>query len=298
MKPAPSLIGKTLVAFVLLLAVYEVLVRQLPTGWLVGQNQFQRNVIVAERFTDRPASEKPRVLLLGSSLTYRLGPYYNFPPLPAGVELLAFGGGTAFDGVELIRQSGRYPDTVLIEINVPYTYLPNKTLLSAVFNPPGYPLRKYVHSLRTVTQPSNVALQGGYMLLKGNTDWRNPPAAPAGVRDDATFAQSLAVITKEKTTRPQPTFMAEYIHALDSVANELQQQGCKVILFRLPVDASIEALTLQQTTIEQLRQYAQTANLPLIEFSAQDAATMDGLHLDMASALRIREQLFQRIHRP
>lgn len=276
-----------------LLLVYEGFLRILPTGWAVGQNQLQRNIIAAEQFTI--ASQKADVVLVGSSLSSRIGDYYQLSsPLPPTWRTLSFGGGSVFDGIRIFELMDYYPDTILIEANFSRMLSYNVAVLDAAFGAPRYPLKRHILSLQTQHQPSNVLPQLLYTLLRGGNDGflKGGAMVHAETKNEVAFQKSIQYLIAERKYRTD-TLLQKYFTALEPQITTLRHHKCVVIMYFLPVDPLLEAASAHLHEADFIRQFAAKHRLPLINLASEQVTTTDGLHLDKASAEKIRSLLIQ-----
>jgi hypothetical protein len=190
-----------------------------------GQHQWQKNIILKQNYADNHLNDQ--VLIVGTSLTARI---YNYM-LPNGYYNLALGGGSIYQGLELIKQSPKKPKYILIESNLFYNdFKPENE--SEVFDPVMMKLRKNIPSFREENQPANIM-----------TSLVNAIQKTSKQKYESTDPASRQLLLNEKMQEyNKPLNMDTVDHNLDllkSYVNYFQAAGVKIIFYETPIHCEL-----------------------------------------------------------
>jgi hypothetical protein len=267
------MIRKTLLTFLLLFAAHALAVRflePLPDG---AQNQWQANVIKAQRFIHEKTGTDRDNIIVGSSLSCRLD-MRRFPP---GYYNLSFAGLGIFDGLNILSRTGADAKNVFIEMNV--VIRPEDARFSDdLFSPVSYSLQRSVPSLRQDRQP--VTLLSAFIkkaISAGNAS--SGEKAPPEARPDN--LEQVLHLQKESYSRPpeRPVLKAR-LEALQRSVAALEQRGVNVAFYEAPVHPELCSSPLAEAIREGFREYFPPTRfryIPMPDCSLY--RTTDGLHL-------------------
>lgn len=264
---------KTICCFFFIGSLYYGFVSLLPKG-LQGANQWQTNVLKAQEYAF--SSKEYPIVYVGSSMLY------NVPVEKLSDENfnLAFAGGSSNSGLQLILQKEIKPKVIAVELN--------ETILRGVDGD----------------------------LIEHTRGWYKLPFGREVNRPDVVF-YNLAVVLKEQIREKKPLVdksplndeidrrlkgaasslnLEHYRRELciiKNMLNNLQAQGIKVLLVEIP-----NAPELYDTIKYQTAHALEREIFPENEYQWhcvewEEYSTIDGVHLQSASAMRYGKELFQ-----
>ncbi|MBL7956437.1 MAG: hypothetical protein JNM49_00635 [Flavobacteriales bacterium] len=267
------MIKRALLVFAALVLGYSLFLRFAGVDWDTTQHLANGNRIKAERFAFDHSADGGTVII-GSSLAYRL----VLDSFPVGTANLGFGGLSVYDGLELIRRSGRKPKRVIVETNILFRE-PDRAFLDALFQPGLYQIRERLPLMREENQPSGVLF--GWLkqrLLQGHS--------PSAVSDSS--AGPSAVLLAEHRARyaevPADSVQVRFVDMLAQGIKAVEGSGAEVVFFEMPIEAELEESKLSARTRALVRE-----RFPAHRFVRADGQgwrTTDGLHLTKPEAAR------------
>jgi hypothetical protein len=147
-----------------LLILYNALLggRCLNRFWVGAPNQWIRNDLAAQQFIY--AKKLPQFVITGSSLSQRL------LIVRQDTQNLSMAGSSAFQGIEVVRRSKRYPAFILVESNTLLNGL-DQAMIDRVFDPVMEPVRRRIFSQRIQNQPANYLM---YPFVLAFIRWQGP----------------------------------------------------------------------------------------------------------------------------
>ncbi|HNR56263.1 MAG TPA: hypothetical protein PKJ19_13925 [Flavobacteriales bacterium] len=267
------MIRRSLLVFALLVAGYALFIRFLkPADLNTVQHQASGNRISAEEYVFAPDDPEATVIV-GSSLAFRIA----LDSLPPHTSNLSFGGLTVYDGLELVRRSGKHPKRVVVETNMIFKE-PDRAFLDALFQPGLYELRKAVPMLREENQPSGVLV--GY-LKRG---MKEGDASAASQADSMEVSENLFNTNRAIFAQvPPDSVQTRYLDRLEAEVKALEAQGIDVVFLEVPISAELMASPLARRAREAIQ-----VRFPHHPFLRNEATwrTADGLHLQWHNAQR------------
>jgi len=267
------MIKRSLLVFAALALGYSLFLHFTRVDWDTTQHLANGNRIKAERFAFDDAADGGTVII-GSSLAYRLA----LDSFPQGTANLGFGGLSVYDGLELIRRSGRKPKRVLVETNILFRE-PDRAFLDALFQPGLYQMRRQLPLMREENQPSGVLF--GWMKQRFLAQ-RSPEAA-----GDSSAGPSAVMLNEHRAKYaelPADSTQARFADMLASGAQALEQQGAEVIFFEMPIEAELEASRLAEGARALVK--ARFPTHRVLRAGPDGWRTTDGLHLAKPDAAR------------
>lgn len=267
------MIRRSLLVFALLVVGYALFIRFLkPADLNTVQHQASGNRISAEQYVFGP-DEPDATVIVGSSLSFRIA----LDSLPPHTSNLGFGGLTVYDGLELVRRSGKHPKRVVVETNMIFK-APDRGFLDALFQPGLYELRKAVPMLREENQPSGVLM--GY-IKRG---MKEGDASAASQADSMEVSENLFNTNRGIFAQvPPDSVQMRYLNTLEAEVTALEGTGIEVVFLEVPISAELMASPLARRAREAVRE-----RFPRHVFLLNDAIwrTADGLHLQWHNAQR------------
>lgn len=271
------MLKKILACFVILVLGWSLLLKFLPIDIDTTQNQWNGNLIKAEAYLfERPLLPNTAVIL-GSSMSARI------PVAKTNDSLinLAFGGFSAYDGLELVMTKAQKPATVYIETN---TILkePSAEFHEAVYSPIRYRLKSVFAAFLTKNQPFAV-LKGLIRYKKAGRS--NVSALPLEEIPPVVNQTILDNSIKQYASHPSDIFIKARLTKLAFYINALEAEGCSVAFFEMPVHPSLCRSALSNRVREELyKRFSRERYTYIPQPICGQFHTTDGIHLTSVSA--------------
>ena len=238
-------------------------------------------LITLNRYAREPV---PDVVLVGSSLTFRLKEEYFATPR---LRNLALAGGSPVTGLEIVANQPRLPKLVLIETNV-------------LSRPPDAALvEKYSHggdAAPLFFRPVRIA-------VAAYENWLHAPATHAQVApaldellkqppnnfDNHVYADRAL----QQFNAEDPSAVAQAnVARIEQLIASIEKRGSRALLFELPYSDPIEGSRGAELTRRIVHaKFPAPAQWLQIEYSRQDLRWADGVHLDERSAVLISQSI-------
>ena len=278
------MIKKSLITAVVLFALYSVAVEWVPNDYPIkGQSPYQNNMIKAQEFIAQ--QEGIDHLLVGSSLGNRI----RKELLPQEFYNLSFQGQSIYEGLEIIKQSGATPKTILIETNV-VDRPARPDFVNNLFTPVVSDARKNVRSLRERFQPITLLISYFYArkqgtqptIMKVNANY--PGSEPKEPDTSKSFMAALeqnnsyGEIRDQKVLNKNLALLREYI-------DYFQAKEVKILFYEMPIDQRLCDLPMTSYMREQMGNVADEKGIDFIrQPDCSHYMTTDGIHLNEVSA--------------
>ena len=220
----------------------------------------------------------PDVVLVGSSLTFRLSEeYFENPRL----RNLALAGGSPVTGLEIIAHQSRLPKVILVESNVlsrpaddvlieKYT---NKRRVEPLFlRPVRSGVASYENWMHKPAGHSQVAEALNRLIMQAPSDF-----------DNRVYVER--VVSQFDALDPAPVVRMN-VEIMRGLIPELEGRGAKVFLFELPYIDQVEktrAVTITREIVHAA--FPDPSRWLPIDVARSDLRWADGVHLDERSAL-------------
>jgi hypothetical protein len=250
------------------------------TWYSVASNQWQGNVIQAEKYIYNDSSDFENVIV-GSSLSYRLV-IDSFPK----TYNLSFGGQSIYEGLAILLKTKRAPKTVLVEMNVALRG-EDKNFSKSLFNPISFTFKKRLASLREDKQPLVILgrlldlniVQPGLKSIKNHISGSSAKME-GGTADKALFDKMLAMQHSAYVKEPKQETIAANFDILKSYVLQLEKRGVNVVFFEMPVDSSLRNLASANAIRNAFYNYfPQTEYKYILPPADKNYSTVDGVHL-------------------
>jgi hypothetical protein len=234
-----------------------------------GLNQWQEVDIHVQNYV---FSKLPmRCVIVGSSMGNRLSP----KELDPRDYNLSLGGGDALTGLEVILRSGKIPSCVLVEVNTTLLRDKDQELLTGVFHPIGFTLKKILPILQTSHQPIGVLAAA----IKNKVDEEKPDTIATNF--DALLEGQLA---DEQKLRPKVK-IDRAVSDLKNLLDQLQAQGVKTFLFDMPRPEVLKNGANNQMVYQRIKSTMNPETYPWLEIDSSGTyQTEDTMHLTTSSA--------------
>ena len=238
-------------------------------------------LITLNRYVREPI---PDVVLVGSSLTFRLKEEYFTTPR---LRNLALAGGSPVTGLEIVANQPRLPRVILVEANV----LSRSTDAALVvkysraddarplfFRPIRFAVAAYENRLHAALNHAQVSSSLRQLLNQPPSDFDNHVYVDRGLEqwnaDDPTAAVQMNV-----------TRFAQLIPAIE-------RRGARVLFFELPCSAQLERSRFAKITREIVHTaFPDPGQWLHIDYARGELRWADGVHLDERSAVIVTQSI-------
>jgi hypothetical protein len=289
------MIKKTLISTVVILVFYNIFVYINP--WKSKTvSQWEDNERTAEYFLF--SQNKISSVIVGSSMSTRLIDSL----LPAKWNNLSFGGQGVYEGLEIIRKSGKYPDTLLIEMNI-ILKKPFDNFAGKFFFPGIYQLKKKLPGMRKEYYPASFVQYFMYGITRKYYILRNKfkkikkkQENKIELKKDTTISDLKKQNYKKLINSYNSDTNKVMISFLEKEIKLMQRKNVTVIFFEMPV---LKDLYYSKKQIE-IRKIIKE-KFPDIKFISlknyNDYETSDGVHLTPESADKYTKFLLNNINK-
>ncbi len=303
--------------FALLFLAYNlVVIKRLNRFRVPAPNQWLAIPVAVQRYLY--ARRPPKVVLVGSSVTARLGNLGSPDVFP-----LAMAGQSARTGLAILERSEQQPETVLVELNLAATPA-NDTLLAEIFHPVWEPIRRHILSQRAENRPIDFFFYPATFLYLTVMDAHKSSLeivpSPGGQRNGPQTTGSGSGGPSEKKDQGEPaknqkrtSQVTEFVRAEHAVApaekalreaaedlrrriEQLRARKIRVILFEVPVPPELYESPRYQMERKFLRGSFPEEQI-CRDFRSDDLSFPDGYHLDAASAAVVARHFLSELER-
>lgn len=231
----------------------------------------------------------PDVVLVGSSLTYRLNEEYF---ATASLRNLALAGGSPLTGLAVVLAQPRLPKIVLVETNVMSRpvddalvarYGRGQSAEPFVFRPIRMAVAAYENRIHAPLSHAQIMAAMGGLL-------RQPPRE---------FDNRIYVGRAVKEYDEDPTVAVQAnAERLAGLMQTARQLGVRVLLFELPFPKEIEATRTVEVTRRIVHgRFADPGEWLPIDVDASELRWLDGVHLDERSAMLVSRSIDKAVGR-
>ena len=263
-------------AALLLLLVCAIATRQLGGGLELPATTTRDGALLAlNRYVREPI---PEVVLVGSSLTFRLSEeYFETPRL----RNLALAGGSPLTGLEIIAHQSQLPKIILVETNIlsrpaddvlVEKYADKQRAEPLFLRPLRSGVASYENWMHKPASHSHMARELDRLIMQAPSDFDNRIYVERAV-------SQLDALDPSAVVRMSVEIMRGLIP-------ELERRGAKVFLFELPYIDQVEKTRAATITHEIVHAaFADPTRWLPIDVTRSDLRWADGVHLDERSAL-------------
>jgi hypothetical protein len=225
----------------------------------------------------------PDIVLLGSSLTFRLKEEYFAAPR---LRNLALAGGSPVTGLEIVASQPNLPRLILIEANV--MNRPTDTVVverysrgasePLFFRPVRAAVAAYEQRLHTPLAHEQVALNLRTLVGQPPSDFDSRSYTERALQQFN--AEDPADATRVNVKR------------MEQLIQEMEQRGARVLLFELPYSEPIEGSQFTKTTREIVHSaFPDPRRWLNIDVNRNELRWADGVHLDERSAIVVTQAI-------
>lgn len=273
------MIKKSIITAVVLLIAYEAVIRFAGIKWDTSQNDKSANLISAQNFIYNLSDDEVKndTLIIGSSISRKLVTgslgknYFN----------LAFNAWSSYDGLELLRITGKKPACILVETNV-VGYQSLQEDVKGSLSPVSYYSSVTFKSFQLQNQPVGLLVGGIKEKLKARMD-----AMRKLKRQDQALYDYNIKLEKEKQAIALPdSEMVKRFTVLKELITGFKKQNIQVVFFEVPFDNELENTAIMQQNRKYFSQYFPVSEYKYVQLPpVNNYVYSDGLHLSLESAL-------------
>lgn len=263
------MIKKTILVFIVLFGIYSLVVVLNP-GMSAPQHQWQENVVKGEKYIYN-TKESVNSVIVGSSLACRI----IMDSLPSCYNL-SFAGQGIFDGLDIIKRTGKYPKNIFVEMNAILTD-ENKTFTADLFSPFPFAVKKHIVSLRSDKQPLAFIFPAIQSILhkKDLSKTTNEE-----VKNTVIFDKMLSIEVGDYSKLPDTTVVNKNFLTLIDYVNYFKKNGVKIVFFEMPINPSLTQLPLAKfIRAEFYKRFPAEEYIYINIPDNSNYKTTDGLHL-------------------
>jgi len=283
------MIKKSLMVASLLLLVHALVSPAMRRETPAPQDQWQGNLIRAQRFIYRQGPPVQAVIV-GSSLSCRL-----VESNLAGIHVLAFNGLSVFDGLNILTRMENPPKHVFVEMNTALRAA-DPGFASSLFSPILYRSRSALPSLREENQP--VVMFAGVLENLTNFKGRNqsPRSQNTKPLNPDLFVKMLQFQIESFSHIPDGQMVAKQFREMKQRVNELERKGVKTTFFEMPINAQLCELPTPRIVREAFNHHFPASQYAYLETpDCNEYHTTDGVHLLPQEAVKYTAYLQSKI---
>jgi hypothetical protein len=234
-------------------------------------------LVTLNRYVDEPV---PDVVLVGSSLTFRLSEAYFATPR---VRNLALAGGSPVTGLEIVANQQKLPRIVLVETNVLSRGV-DEALVER-FSADGHRQPLLSRPIRTAIAAYENFVHAPVAHAEIEPELRRLLDAPPDDFDNRVYVErAISVMDAE-----DPTAEADAnVQRIARLIGSLEQRGTRVFLIELPLAPQVRQTRSARVTRDIVhRAFPDSGRWLDIRLDAKDLRWADGVHLDERSAILV-----------
>ena len=237
-------------------------------------------LITLSRYLREPV---PDIVLLGSSLTFRLKEEYF---ATRGLRNLALAGGSPVTGLEIVANQPRLPQFILVEANV-LSRPTDAALVERYSRSETEPL--FFRPVRAAVAAYEQRLHAPLTHEQVSLDLRRLLAQPPGDFDNRIYVDRA----QQQFNAEDPTAVAQLnAKRIAELIRMVEQRGARVFLFELHFAEPIEGSRSAAATREIIHAvFPDSKRWLSIEVNRSELRWADGVHLDERSAVIVTQAM-------
>jgi hypothetical protein len=268
-------------------AVTLLLACGLATAWYGNRLQMPATttrdgtLITLNRYTREPI---PDVVLVGSSLTFRLKEEYFATPR---VRNLALAGGSPITGLEIVASQPRLPRLILVEAKI--FSRPTDTALVEKYSRGGSAEPVFFRPVRTAVAAYEDWLHAPLTHAQVSLALNRLLEEPPGDFDNRVYADRAL----QQSNEEDPTVAARAnVTRLEQLIVAIERRGTRVLLYELPYSEQLEGSRSAKITREIVHaKFPDPDRWLRIDFARNELRWADGVHLDERSAVIVAQSI-------
>lgn len=218
----------------------------------------------------------PDVAIVGSSMSFRMYEgYFNTP-----LRNISIGGGSAATGLAIVASYRSLPKLVLVETNVLSRRI-EQNLVDAFGDNPSEPYQWF--------KPARAVISWVYYYVKYSSEVEKVKQLPRLPQATYDIRENVSATITEFAGKDWETIMRPQARELTDLVAELEQRGCRVMLFELPIVPELRdnpyfrvAHRLMHQTFPEKSRWLQV--------SEEELSWLDSSHMDERSAILVARQ--------
>jgi hypothetical protein len=250
--------------------------------------QWEDNERVISQYLYSGVKEKVNTIIAGSSMAFRMTIDEN--PYADSVYNLSLGGQGLFEGLEILKRSGKIPEHLFIESNVIYR-TPRKNYAESFFMPGVYQTKRLFSGLHQEFRPITFIQYLYFGIRQKISSSKKTNANQTTKEENNKPAMLVDSVSNEKQSNLKSEHVArinsayskillktEWTSILDDLEYYLsyfEKKGTHVYFFEMPTDHLILNTNLYKHIRSSLTK--KFPNIPL--FKGKEMKTTDGVHL-------------------
>ncbi len=238
-------------------------------------------LITLNRYVREPT---PDVVLVGSSLTFRLKEEYFATPR---LRNLALAGGSPVTGLEIVANQSRFPRVILVEANV--LSRPADTALIEKFSRSGNAEPLLFRPIRTAVAAYENWLHAPINHAQAASALSGTLEQPPSDFDNHIYVDRAF---QQMNAEDPAAAVRLNVERIEQLIRTIEPRGTRVLLFELPYSGQLEDARSVKITREIVHAKFNDPNLWLhIDFSTAELRWADGVHLDERSAVIVAQSI-------
>jgi hypothetical protein len=238
-------------------------------------------LITLNRYVREPI---PDVVLVGSSLTFRLKEEYFTTPR---LRNLALAGGSPVTGLEIVANQPHLPKIILIETNV----LSRSTddALVAKYSRADQVQPLFFRPIRTAVAAYENRLHAPLDHAQVSSSLHHLLERPASDLDNRIYVDRAL----EQWNAADPTVAVQAnVRRIRQLVPDIERKGSRVLLFELPCSAQLQGSRSAKVTHEIVHTaFPDRGQWLHIEYARGELRWADGVHLDERSAVIVAQSI-------
>jgi hypothetical protein len=238
-------------------------------------------LITLNRYAREPI---PDVVLVGSSLTFRLKEEYFTTPR---LRNLALAGGSPVTGLEIVANQPRLPEIILIETNV----LSRSTddALVAKYSRADYVQPLFFRPIRTAVAAYENRIHSPLNHAQVSNSLHHLVEQPPSDFDNHIYVDRAL----EQWNAEDPTLAVQAnVTRIQQLIPAVERKGSRVLFFELPCSSELEGSRSAKVTREIIHvAFPDPGQWLQIEYARGELRWADGVHLDERSAVIVTQSI-------
>jgi hypothetical protein len=285
------MIKKSILMFIILLALYEAGLKISHIDWDTSQNDKSANLISAQNFIYNTSAKevKKDTLIVGSSVTRKL----VTPVLGENYRNLGFNAWGSFDGLDLVNRTNFKPACILVEMNFVGAQDAKAGIQSSLEPLSYYPNRMF-QSFQLRNQPVGLMVGSIKNLMKDKIE-----AAKKAKRENKELYNFTLDMTKKDLMKPldDSVLQARFL-GLKNLIEKFKAENIGIVFFEVPVDPVLENTSTLLNNRKYFHQFFPDSAYHYISLPPENKYVYsDGVHLNAESAVAFTQYLKNEVNK-
>jgi hypothetical protein len=238
-------------------------------------------LITLNRYVGEPI---PDVVLVGSSLTFRLKEEYS---TTLRLRNLGLAGGSPVTGLEIVAKQPRLPRIILVETNVLSRSM--DTALVKNYSKADEARSLFFRPIRTAVAAYENRLHAPLNHVQVSTSLNQLLEHPPSDFDNRIYVDR--VLEQWNAEDPTAAVQANVLR-MEQLIPAIEQRGARVLLFELPCSTELEGSRFAKITREIIHTaFSDPGQWLHIDYARDELRWADGVHLDERSAVIVTQSI-------